>query len=180
MREIAMILFINGPFGVGKSSVARVLVEESPNAMIYDPEVIGSALRRLPWPIKKAEDFQDYALWRRLVVAVARALRATSSRTLVIPMTVWRRDYFDPIVAGLRSVDPDLSCFRLTASESELLRRISSDSVDTGAYGWRVSHAEVCLGASQDPAFGVEVPTDGLMPAEVADRILDSIETPTG
>ncbi len=175
-----MILFINGPFGVGKTSVARILVEKTPNAMLYDPEVIGSVLRRVLGPVKKANDFQDYALWRKLVVAVARVLRAASARTLVIPMTVWRRDYFDPIAAGLRRVDPDLRCFRLTASEGELVRRISSDSEDTGAYGWRMSHAGVCLSASRDPAFGAEVQTDGLTPVGVADRILESIGTPTG
>ncbi len=118
-----MILFINGPFGVGKTSVARVLVERTPDAMLYDPEVIGSVLRRVLGPVRKVDDFQDYALWRKLVVAVARVLKAASAPALVIPMTIWRRDYFDSIAAGLRRVDPDLRCFRLTASEGELLRR---------------------------------------------------------
>jgi len=149
-----MILFINGPFGVGKTSATRVLVEETPDAMLYDPEVIGSILRRVLGPIKKVDDFQDYALWRELVVAVARVLRAASARTLVVPMTVWRREYFDPIAAGLRRVDPDLRCFRLTASERELARRISSDSEDREAYGWRVSHVEVCLGARETRLSG--------------------------
>ena len=175
-----MILFINGPFGVGKTSAARILVEKTPNAMLYDPEKIGYLLQRLLGPVKKVEDFQDYALWRRLVVVVARVLRAMSARTLVIPMTVWRRDYFDPIVAGLHRVDSDLWCFWLTASERGLTRRIASDADDTGAYGWRVSHVEVCLNASRDPAFGTEVPTDGLTSVEVADRTLKSVSTPTG
>ena len=175
-----MILFLNGPFGVGKTSAARILVEKIPDAMLYNPEVIGHLLQRIVGPVKKVEDFQDYALWRRLVVRVARGLRAVSTKTLVIPMTVWRRDYFDPIVAGLRWVDPDLRCFRLTASEPELARRIASDADDTGAYGWRVSHAEVCLNALRDPAFGAEVPTDGLAPVEVADRILKSVSKATG
>ena len=175
-----MILFINGPFGVGKTSAASVLVERTSNAMLYDPEVIGSILRRVLGPVKKVDDFQDYALWRRLVVGVARVLRTASARTLVIPMTVWRRDYFDPIVAGLRRVDTNLRCFRLTASERELTRRIASDAEGAGAYGWRMSHLEVSLGASRDPAFGAEVPTDGLTPAKVAGRILESAGTPTG
>ena len=137
-----MILFLNGPFGVGKTSAARVLVEEIPASMLYDPEVIGCVLQRTLGRVKKVDDYQDSALWRRLVVGVARALRAVSARTLVIPMTVWRRDYFAPIVAGLRRVDQNLRCFRLTASERELKRRIASDSDDTGAYGWRVAHVE--------------------------------------
>ena len=174
-----MILFVNGPFGVGKTTVARVLVEKVPNATLYDPEVIGSVLQKIPGLAGKANDYQDYALWRRLAVTVARALKVASARTLVIPMAVWRRDYFDPMVAGLRRADPDLRCFRLTVSEDELLRRISSDPEDRGAYGWRMSHAGVCLGAYRDPAFGLEVPTDGLTPMGVADRILKNVSTST-
>jgi hypothetical protein len=173
-----MILFINGPFGVGKTGVAGVLVERLPNARLYDPEVLGSILLRVLGPVKKEKDFQDYALWRGLVVAVAWVWRVASARTLVIPMRVWRREYFDPIFAGLRRVDPEVTCFRLSASEGALVRRISSDSEDTRAYGWRMQHAEVCLEAFRDPAFGVEVPTEGLTPAEVAGRILNVVGTP--
>ena len=164
MRTAGMILFISGPFGVGKTSVVKVIVEKTPNAMVCYPEVIGSALRGVLGPVKKVNDSQYYALWRKLVVVVARMLRAASARTLVIPMTVWRRDYLDPILAGLHRIGLGLTRFRLTAAESELTLRILSDSEDTGAYRWRMSHAEVYLRVSRDPAFGVEVPTDGLRP----------------
>ena len=175
-----MIVFINGPFGVGKTSVAKLLVKKIPDAMLYDPEVIGSILQRILGPFKKVDDFQDYALWRTLVVGGARLLRKTSAQTLVIPMTVWRHDYFDPIIAGLRRVDPDLSCFRLTASRDVLMDRIASDTEDKEAYAWRTSHVEVCLKASYDPAFGTEIRTDDRTPVEVVDRILEIVQTPTG
>ena len=112
-----MILFINGPFGVGKTSVARLLLQKMPHSRLYDPEVIGTVLHRVLGPFAKAEDFQNYTLWRPLVVGGARGLKTASARTLMIPITVWRWDLFDPIIAGLRRVDPDLSCFRLTASK---------------------------------------------------------------
>jgi hypothetical protein len=175
-----VIFFINGPFGVGKTTVAKLLVKKITDATLYDPEVIGSILHRVLGPFKKVEDFQDYALWRTLVVGGARLQRKASGRTLVIPMTVWRRDYFDPIISGLRRVDPDLSCFRLTASRDVLMDRISSDTGDREACAWRTSHVEVCLKASRNPAFGTEIRTDDRTPAEVADRILEIVQTPTG
>src|SRR5215207_7444457 len=162
-----MIVFVNGPFGVGKTSVAKLLVQKIPDAKLYDPELIGAALKRVLGPFKKVDDFQDYALWRTLVFGGARLLRKVSARTLVIPMTVWRRELFDHIIAGLRRADPDLSCFRLTASRDVLMDRISCDTENREAYAWRASHVEVCLKASRDPAFGTEIRTDDL-PAEVA------------
>ncbi len=175
-----MILFINGPFGVGKTSVARVLVQKMPHSMLYNPEVIGAVLKRVLGPFWKAEDYQDYALWRPLLVGGARLLKTGSTRKLVIPMTVWRRDLFDPIIAGLGKVDPDLSCFRLTASRDVLIDRIASDTEDRDAYGWRMAHVEVCMKSSRDPAFGTEICTDGRTPEEVAGQILRRVALPTG
>lgn len=37
-----MIVMVNGPFGVGKRTVAQVLCPAIPNAMLYDPEIVGT------------------------------------------------------------------------------------------------------------------------------------------
>ena len=175
-----VILFINGPFGVGKTSVSKLLVKKIPDAMLYDPEVIGAVFKRVLAPFKKVEDYQDYALWRTLLVAGVRLLRKTSARTLIIPMTVWRRDLFDQVITGLRRLDEDLACFRLTASRDVLMDRISSDTEDREARAWRTSRVEVCMKASSDPAFGTEIRTDDCTQVEVADRILKCLAIPAG
>ena len=41
-----MILLLNGAFGIGKTTVARVLVARMPNALLFDPEMIGLILQR--------------------------------------------------------------------------------------------------------------------------------------
>jgi hypothetical protein len=175
-----MILFINGPFGVGKTTVTRLLVQKLPRAILDDPEIIGGVLHRVLGPLTKVEDYQDYTLWRRLVVGGTRLSRRVSGRTMVIPMTVRRRDVFDPLVEGLRRVDPNLWCFRLTAPRDILVGRISSDTEDKEAYPWRASHLEVCPKALRDPAFGTEIRTEGLVPAQFAGRILKSLPVITG
>lgn len=168
-----MILFLNGPFGIGKTTVAHILVEKLPHAMLYNPEEVGDFVRQLVMPVEQTNDFQDFVLWRTLVVEVARHLKERYGRTLVIPMTIWRRQYFETITTGLRRIDPDLNCFRLTASKDILESRILSRPDSKGPHEWCLVHLEVGLAASRDPAFGVEVQTDGYTPIEVAQTIID-------
>ena len=55
-----MIIWINGSFGVGKTTVAEKLKEKIDKSIIYDPEKIGMFLSNtLP---TKEDDFQDYKL----------------------------------------------------------------------------------------------------------------------
>lgn len=62
-----MIVWLNGAFGAGKSTVAVALRELTPGARLFDPEYVGFLLRRfVPIP---TGDFQDLPLWRELVVA---------------------------------------------------------------------------------------------------------------
>jgi hypothetical protein len=60
-----VIVSLNGPFGVGKTTVARLLVERMPGARIVDPERLGWVMRRTLW---RTVDYQDVALWRRVTV----------------------------------------------------------------------------------------------------------------
>jgi ABC-type branched-subunit amino acid transport system ATPase component len=174
-RKSRVILFINGPFGVGKTTVANLLAERMPDAMLYDPEIVGAFLRYVLAPVEKVDDFQDYALWPAMVVEVAQMLKDEYRGTLIMPMTVWRREYFEKLTDDLKRVTPELRCFRLTASEDVLNQRILSRPDEEGSHEWCLSHLTVGLAASQDPAFGVEIPTDNRAPAEVANAIMGKL-----
>jgi deoxyadenosine/deoxycytidine kinase len=66
-----MIIFINGSFGVGKSSVAELLIKKVPNSLLFDAEEIGYMLRKIYKHIDNPEDFQDFPAWRDLTVKTA-------------------------------------------------------------------------------------------------------------
>jgi predicted kinase len=165
-----VIVVINGPFGIGKSTTAHLLAQRLPSAILYDPEVIGFVLRRVGRPVIKVGDYQDLSLWRGLTVWGAWVLRRTR-RTLVVPMAVWRRDYFAHFLGGLHRADSDVRCFRLTATEQTLRQRILASS-DAAARPWRLDHLTSGLAAAADPAFGTEVSTEGRTPTEVVDAVL--------
>ena len=162
-----MIVLLNGPFGVGKSTTARLLAARLPGAVVYDPEWIGFVLRRLP--LYRAADYQDLRLWRRLAVWGAWLARRALRRHLIVPLAVLRRDAIAELTAGFRRADPDARCLRLAASAETLRDRILT-SGDRVARRWRLAHMAAGLAAA-DPAFGLEISTEGRTPAEVAEAI---------
>ena len=115
-----MIVFISGAFGVGKTTVAEHLVGRLHGSMLFDAGLVGYFLRRIVTPIENPDDFQDLAMSRSLTVTIARALRATYSRTLLMPMTIARLDYFREIVGSLRATESHLHHFTLTATPATL------------------------------------------------------------
>ena len=90
-----MILLVNGAFGIGKTSVARVLVARLPRAVLYDPEPVGIALQRIARLFgRNVEDFQDLRPWRRLTIAALRVVRLCF-RNVVVPMAFSNAGYLD-------------------------------------------------------------------------------------
>lgn len=59
-----MIIWLNGTFGVGKTTTSAELVRLIPEAHFFDPEQVGVMLRRHATGLPKVGDFQDWALWR--------------------------------------------------------------------------------------------------------------------
>ncbi|MDQ6661003.1 MAG: AAA family ATPase, partial [Chloroflexota bacterium] len=72
-----MIIFINGAFGVGKTTLAEMLVQRISNSLLFDPEIVGFFLRAIVSPIETFDDFQDLPMWRPLVVTTAQMLLQT-------------------------------------------------------------------------------------------------------
>ncbi len=123
-----MIVMINGSFGAGKTTIAKLLRRYLPGSAIYDPEWIGFFLRRLPGWIKLngsgSDDYQDIDFWRRSTVAGIKLFRLFARGPLIVPMAFSRRDYFDEIVRRIEALDSELRVFCLKASLATVKRRL--------------------------------------------------------
>lgn len=169
-----MIIMLNGAFGVGKTTTAKRLAAALPNAMIYDPEIIGYVIKRLNAVVRlrggHTNDYQDIVVWRTLTVKTARVLRRCSRRPLIVPMTLAWPEYFHEITAGLRAVDPDLHHFCLTASFTTIQQRLLTRGDQEGS--WTLQQTQRCIDTLQTAEYVQHIDTEQRNVDEVVQMIL--------
>lgn len=176
-----MIILINGSFGIGKSTVARLLRRRVPRSLVYNPEWAGSILMRLPRWIRLrgagTDDFQDIDLWRMSVITGVRLFQAVTSGAVIVPMAFSRREYFDEVVAGLKSLDPNVRVFCLRADMATILERLDSRSRPGHArdFAWSVRKARACVASHADEHFGEPVNTVQASASQVAKAIFQRL-----
>ncbi|RXX75860.1 AAA family ATPase, partial [Klebsiella pneumoniae] len=115
-----MIIWINGPFGAGKTTLAKRLRDRRSKSLIFDPEEIGFVVKEtVPMP----------ALWRGLTIAAVREIRRNYSQDIIIPMTLVHPDYPTEILDGVRRINDQLLHIFLTLNEDLLRHRIAHQTV---------------------------------------------------
>jgi len=133
----SVIIWLNGPFGAGKTTVANRLLAIEPSLLLFDTESIGYLLQSALGDRKPVADFQDWFAWRRLVVSTLEALSDETRADLLVPQTVIVERYWTEILGGLQSAGHVVLPFTLDVDPQEHERRISSDTLEVSAAGWR-------------------------------------------
>lgn len=180
-----MIIWVNGAFGAGKSSAAREMLDLIPESHLFEPEVLGGCLRQM-LPEKRLQeitDYQELAIWRRLVVETAAALLQEVGGVLVTPMTLLSQDHRDEIFGGLAARGIQIRHVLLDTGETILRERIRTRSDQPGdartterTRRWaldRVPEYAEALGWLTRDAHVVR--TDGLTPRQTAERVSAAI-----
>ncbi|GHH66215.1 AAA family ATPase [Promicromonospora soli] len=177
-----MIVWLNGPFGGGKTTTAAELDTLLPDVVVFDPEKMGEAIVPTLSGVETVGDFQDWRPWRELVVAALTSLDRYTGRTVVAPQTVVVEQYWDEITSGLAAASVDVRAFTLDCTPAEHERRIANDTVTSatleeikihdGDVGWRRHRAADYRAALPWLTTRTEViETTLLRPAEVAREI---------
>src|ERR1700712_3080500 len=96
-----MLIWLNGPFGGGKTQTAHELLRRLPGSVVCDPEHVGFGLHRM-LPPELSGDFQDLVAWRTGVVEVLDLVLRRREGIVLVPMTVIDPVYFDETVGRLR------------------------------------------------------------------------------
>lgn len=140
------VIWINGTFGSGKTTAAKLLAQKVPGAVIVDPEEIGALLMPVLQPVVPVQDFQEWPAWRKLVAstlnAILRELPEDSPMSIVVPQTVTVEDYWSEITSDF---DPSirLTPVVLNIDPVEHRRRAEEDTEEPNALQWRLNNFPV-------------------------------------
>ena len=173
-----MVVWINGAFGAGKTSVAAALARRWPEAIVFDPEQVGIMLRRVVPTTLQPADFQDLAAWRRLTVETALTLLASFERPLVVPMTLIEPAYFDEVIGGLRARGVDVHHFTLAVSAAVLRRRIRRRFARPAARRFALAHVDRSVEALRDARFRIHLDGETAGVDEVVEALVRHLPVP--
>ncbi|MFE7576237.1 AAA family ATPase [Streptomyces sp. NPDC057521] len=167
-----MIIWINGAFGSGKTTLVTELHRRLPEALVFDPEDVGYVLRGI---VEVPEgNFQNILLWRRQVVSLAQGLVEEYGRPVLAPMTVVRRQYADEIFGALEKAGVPVHHFFLNVSAPVLEQRLHDRVLlpddperDEAARRWGKARIPECVAAlgnlrEDTVVLDGELPTDEL------------------
>jgi hypothetical protein len=177
-----MIVWVNGPFGSGKTTLGEGLEALLPDSLIFDPEEIGYALRQLV-PASPTGDFQDLPIWRTMTLHALLEVRRLYGLTVIVPMTLVNPAYVTEIIGGLTTAGEDLLHVFLDLDAETLRQRIvdqvlAQDPVrDQAAREFRLAHVDRCLAARDEMPPGTVVLDSGVLGrAELADEVLSRLK----
>ncbi|MFE3653718.1 MULTISPECIES: NUDIX hydrolase [unclassified Streptomyces] len=185
-----MIVWLNGTFGAGKTTVAHEVLDLLPGSTLYDPELLGGGLR-LMLPAKRFEevdDYQDLPSWRRMVVDTAAALLTEVPGPLVTPMALLRQEYRDEIFGSLAARRIPVRHVLLHAEETILRERIAHREEKPGDPEGNASVRRWCLEHLGPYAHALDwlksdahvVDTTALTPRQAAERVVEAVRTGAG
>lgn len=171
-----MIIMINGPFGVGKTTTANKLLDYIPNSMRFDPEEIGFMLQKIidknTRTSEETDCFQSLELWKILTVNTAKEIKKKYNKNLIVPMTI-KPANFEYIYNGFKEIDEDTFHFCLMATEETIHKRLTERGDEAGSFSFR--QTKKILDALSDDRFEEHIDTEKLDSSEIVEAILQRI-----
>ena len=169
-----MIIWISGPYGVGKSTLAEALIEKMDNALIFDAELVGDAVRSNYPDIPYGYIYEDYPLWGEFCCKLLTDVHNTFHQDILVPMTLLRNASYESIIQKLRENGVETHLVVLEASYDSVHDRILARGEEEGC--WCMENIALAReGSSALP--GLHINTDGVTVDELVEIVLKEINT---
>ena len=174
-----MIIWINGAFGAGKTTVSELLIKRLPEAYLFDPEAIGYIIQKT-FPPARSMDYQDLIMWRKLVIQFINESKVQFDAPLIIPMTLVVPEYLQEIFTSITNADNTVFHFFLHTEKEELKKRITNQILfennleqDEQTRQWRLDQIDRCYAAGENmPKQTIILDSNSHSPDELVEKIL--------
>jgi hypothetical protein len=170
-----VLLWINGPCGVGKKTTAAELHRRLPGSVVCAPGAVGMAMLRMLPPSVRPR-WQEIPAWRHSVRELLRLTLAGHDGPVIAPGTLIDDGHFQEIIGGLRDDGVDVRHFALLAEPATVVRRLRARSLglEPRTQPWQTEVLDGWLAQLSRPEFAQHVHTDHKTIAQVADVIAGS------
>ena len=167
-----MILWLNGPFGAGKTTTAKVLADQLPGARHFDLELVGDLLMTA-LDDHEFKDYQDLPPWRELVPIVTEQIAGFTGQHLIAVQTVLREDYWRELAQGFERTPLDVFHVLLHVDSDTLAERARTDELAPKACQWRLDNIRAYEESRPwlESAADLVIDTTNLPAARVAEAI---------
>ena len=165
-----MIYWLNGAYGVGKTTVAEALQPLLRNAHIFDPEMVGDGIRDNYPDRLFCETYEEYPVWLETNYKLLKDLYERYDGDIIAPMTLLQESSYTAIIGRLLGDGIPVRYIYLDADEATLKHRM----IDSGREkpdSWCVGHIPICLAVQVADTYAVHVPTVGRTPEQIAAQI---------
>ena len=168
-----MIIWISGPYGVGKSTLAEALEKEIENVLIFDAEEVGNAVRGNYPNDPYGYIFEDYDLWGEFCYKLLKDIHNNFQKNMLVQMTLVRPESYNNIIDKLLVDGIDVKFIILEANYQNVHDRILTRGETEEC--WCMQNIEMASRESQAVQGGYHINTDGKSVDELVEIVLEYI-----
>ena len=166
-----MIIWISGPYGVGKSTLAEAIAAKMNNALIFDAEEVGNAVRENYPDCPYGYIFEDYPLWSEFCYMLLKDIHEKFHKNILVPMTLLRKESYG-IIEKLNRDGIDTRLVVLEASYQTVHDRILDRGEEEEC--WCMENIELArAGCATLP--GIHIQTDDKTIDALCDEVLNQM-----
>lgn len=168
-----MIIWLSGAYGVGKSTLAEAMSETMDNALIFDAEEVGNAVRENYPGVPYGYMFEDYPLWAEFCYQLLKDIHTKFHKDILVPMTLVRTASYTSIIQRLMQDGIEVHFIILEASHQSIHDRILARGEEEDC--WCMENMEMARAACSVLPGGIHIATDGKSVEELSRTTLEKI-----
>ncbi len=166
-----MIIWISGAYGVGKSTLAEAMAKKMKNALIFNAEEVGNAVRENYPDCPYGYIFEDYPLWGEFCYMLLKDIHEKFRADILVPMTLVRKESYG-IIEKLNRDGINTQLVVLEASYMTVHDRILARGEEEGC--WCMENIELARSSSAVMP-GIHIRTDGRTVDDLCDSVFAEV-----